>query len=123
MTPQTATHLRWDDVALEPMRGAITRKFVTTDKLMLAQITLKAGDSVPAHRHHNEQMTYVISGVMDFLFGDAQDQAVTVRAGEVVMIPGELLHSVTIPEDTFELDIFSPPREDWISGSDAYLRT
>lgn len=123
MTPQNATHLRWDDVALEPMRGDITRKFVTSDKLMLAQITLKAGDSVPAHRHHNEQITYVISGAMDFLFGDAQDEAVTVRAGEVVVIPGELLHSVTISEDTFELDIFSPPRADWISGSDAYLRT
>lgn len=113
---------RWDEVRLDQMREGITRRFVTSDKIMVAQITFPAGAEVPAHRHHNEQVTYMVSGALKFLFGDAQDQEVVLRAGEVVFIPSNLLHSAVALEDTFELDIFSPPREDWIDGSDAYLR-
>lgn len=113
---------RWDDVALEQMTGGITRRFVASDKLMVAQVSLKKGDLVPAHRHHNEQVTYMISGTFRFLFGDDQDEEVVVRAGETLFIPGNLLHSAEALEDVFELDIFTPPRADWIDGSDAYLR-
>ena len=123
MTPlPSATLTRWDDLPLEAMRGSITRRFVTTDKQMLAQITLSKGDEVPAHRHHNEQVTYVLTGALRFLFEDGQDVEVIVSAGEVVVIPSDLLHSAIALEDTFELDIFSPPRADWIDGGDAYLR-
>jgi len=113
---------RWDEVQLDQMRQGITRRFVHSDQLMVAQIGFPAGAVVPAHRHHNEQVTYMVSGVLRFLFGDDQDQEVILRAGDVVFIPGGLLHSAVALEDTFELDIFSPPREDWIDGSDAYLR-
>lgn len=122
MRDEQARVVRWDDLVREPMRGGITRRFVHSDKLMLAQITLQAGDVVPPHRHHNEQFTYVISGLMHFTFGDAQDKHVSVGPGEVLLIPSGLLHSASVSEDTFELDIFDPPRADWIDGSDAYLR-
>lgn len=113
---------RWEDVKLEEMAGTINRRFVTSDKLMIAQITIPKGNLVPAHRHHNEQITYMISGSLRFLFGEEQDEEVILRAGEVLIIPSDLLHSAEALEDTFELDVFNPPREDWIDGSDAYLR-
>ena len=113
---------RWEDVKLEEMAGTITRRFVSSDKLMIAQITIAKGNLVPAHRHHNEQITYMISGALRFLFGEEQDEEVVVRGGEVLIIPSNLLHSAEALEDTFELDVFNPPRADWIDGSDAYLR-
>ena len=113
---------RWEDVELEEMAGTISRRFVTSDKLMIAQITIPKGNLVPAHRHHNEQVTYMLSGALRFLFGEAQDEEIVLRAGEVLIIPSDLLHSAEALEDTFELDVFNPPREDWIDGSDAYLR-
>ncbi len=112
----------WEDVKLEQMAGTITRRFVTSGKLMIAQITIPKGNIVPAHRHHNEQVTYMVSGALRFLFGEEQDEEVIVRAGEVLFIPGDLLHSAEALEDTFELDVFNPPRADWIDGTDAYLR-
>ena len=120
---QSANVTRWDDLPAEAMRGSITRRFVTTDKQMVAQVMLKKDDSVPPHRHHNEQLTYVLKGALRFLFNDDQRSEITVRAGEIVVIPSNLLHSAVALEDTFELDVFSPPRADWIDGSDAYLRS
>jgi len=112
---------RWQDLPLQQLRGTMSRRFVTSSKLMLAQINFRKGDVVPAHRHPNEQFTYVVSGTLRFYFGDDQRSESLVRAGEVVVIPSNLLHSATAIEDTFELDIFSPPRADWIDGSDTYL--
>ncbi len=113
---------RWEDVELEEMSGTITRRFVTSEKQMIAQITIAKGNLVPAHRHDNEQITYMITGALRFLFGEEQNEEVIVRAGEVLIIPSNLLHSAEALEDTFELDVFNPPRADWIDGSDAYLR-
>jgi len=112
---------KWDDVPLQAMRGRITRRFVHSDKMMVAQVNFAKGDSVPAHRHDNEQYTYVISGALRFVFGEKQDEEIVVGAGEIVLIPSGLLHSASADEDTFELDIFCPPRQDWIEGDDAYL--
>lgn len=114
---------RWDDLAVQSMRGGITRRFVNSDKMMVGQISFGKGDSVPAHRHDNEQYTYVISGALRFRFGEAQNEEILVGAGEIVLIPSGMLHSATADEDTFELDIFCPPRSDWLDGSDAYMRT
>lgn len=104
------------------MRGGITRRFVHSDKMMVGQITFQKGDRVPAHRHDNEQYTYVVSGALRFLFGEDQAEEVMVAAGEIVLIPSGLLHSASADEETFELDIFCPPRQDWIEGEDAYMR-
>lgn len=113
---------RWDDLPLQPMRGQISRRFVHSDRMMVAQVNFAAGDSVPPHRHDNEQYTYVLTGALRFLFGEEQDEEVVVGAGEIVLIPSGVLHSASADEDTFELDIFCPPRRDWIEGDDAYMR-
>jgi len=122
MTEAKAVLSRWDDVRLDRMRGGMTRRFVHSEKMMIGQIHFDEGDSVPAHRHDNEQYTYVISGALRFLFGDDQQDELLVRAGEIVLIPSGMLHSAIAEEDTFELDIFCPPRRDWIDGDDAYMR-
>ena len=123
MTEPKAVLTRWDEVPLEKMRGGMNRRYVHSDKMMVAQVNFLKGDSVPAHRHDNEQYTYVVTGALRFLFGEAQDEEVVVGAGEIVFIPSGLLHSASADVDTFELDIFDPPRRDWIEGDDAYMRT
>jgi quercetin dioxygenase-like cupin family protein len=122
VTDTWAKHVRWDDIELEKMRGSVTKRFVNTQQLMLAQVNLKKGDDVPRHSHHNEQFTYVISGRMEFWLGAADEQNLMLRAGEVLLIPGNLPHRAYAHEDTFELDIFNPPRQDWIDKTDDYLR-
>ena len=122
MSNEPAIVTRWDDLPKEPMRGAMLRRFVHSAHMMVGQIWFARDDSVPAHRHDNEQYTYVVSGALRFRFGEAQDQEVVVGAGEIVLIPSDLLHSAYAIEDTFELDIFCPPRADWIDGDDGYMR-
>jgi quercetin dioxygenase-like cupin family protein len=122
MTDEKATFTRWDDLPKDPMRGSMMRRFVHSERMMVGQIWFAKDDSVPAHRHDNEQYTYVVSGALRFKFGEEQDEELVVGAGEIVLIPANLLHSAHADEDTFELDIFCPPREDWIHGDDAYMR-
>lgn len=122
MAEVRAVHTRWDDVELEKMRGTLQKRFVTTSQIMLAQVYFKKGDDVPRHSHFNEQVTYVISGALEFWLGAKDEQHVIVRAGEVLMIPPNLPHRAAALEDVFELDIFNPPRQDWIDKTDDYLR-
>jgi quercetin dioxygenase-like cupin family protein len=95
---------------------------ITGQNVMLTQIFLQKGCIVPRHSHHNEQVTYVLDGALKFLLGDDQEEEVIVRAGEVLVIPPNLPHSAEALEDTVDIDIFDPPREDWLDGSDSYLR-
>jgi quercetin dioxygenase-like cupin family protein len=113
---------RWEDLPLEPMKGTITRRLISGKRLMIAQVFLKKGDVVPQHSHDNEQLTYILSGALSFRLGDASDGDVIVRAGEVLIIPPNLPHSAVALEDTLDIDVFSPPREDWLTGTDDYLR-
>lgn len=122
-TPTSATHYRWDDLPAEPLKGTITRKLVTSERMMIAHVYFKAGDDVPRHSHENEQLTYILEGALQFWFGANDEQEITVRAGEVVVIPSHLLHRAIALEDTLDVDVFCPPRQDWLDGSDAYLRT
>ena len=122
MVEAKAVVTRWDDMPLEKMRGGMSRRYVHSDRMMVAQVNFMKGDSVPAHCHDNEQYTYVVTGALRFRFGEDQSEEVVVGAGEIVFIPSGLLHSAAADEDTFELDIFNPPRRDWIEGDDAYMR-
>ena len=115
----TAQLYKWDDVVLENVRDGISRKFIAGDREMVAQITLKRGATVPTHSHESEQLTYVITGALKFTLGG---QDITVRAGELLRIPSWMPHSAEAVEDTFELDLFSPLRQDWIDGTDDYFR-
>ncbi|HKX79993.1 MAG TPA: cupin domain-containing protein [Novosphingobium sp.] len=122
MSSESFQAVQWEKLPKQNMRGGITRRFVNSEKMMVGQIWFRKGDSVPAHRHDNEQFTYVISGALRFLFGEDQQEEVIVGPEEIVLIPAGLLHSALALEDVFELDIFCPPRSDWLDGSDAYMR-
>ena len=116
----------WNDIALEPLSPLISRKLIHNDRLMLAQVFLKAGALVPAHDHHNEQGTYILEGCLRFWLGEHADAPgdvyTDIHAGEVLMIPGGLRHRALALADTLDLDVFTPPRQDWIDKTDAYLR-
>ena len=117
-----ATHFRWADLVAEPLKGTISRRLISTERMMIAQIFFKKGDDVPRHSHDNEQITYILEGALQFWFGENDDRTLTVRAGEVVVIPSNLPHRALALEDTLDVDVFNPPRQDWLDGSDAYLR-
>ena len=116
------TEYSWSDMPREELNPLLGRRFVTGEHAMLAQIYLAKGAIVPKHEHVNEQLTYVIEGRMRFSLGEDGSQLVEVGAGEVLHIPANLPHSAEALEDTLDVDVFSPPREDWLDGSDAYLR-
>jgi quercetin dioxygenase-like cupin family protein len=117
-----ATHYRWDDVPREELSPAIGRRLITGDRLMIAHVYLKRGAVVPRHEHHNEQLTYILEGRLRFFLGEAGAEVVDVGAGEVLHIPAHLPHRAEALEDTLDVDVFHPPRQDWLDGSDAYLR-
>src|SRR6476646_6860256 len=110
---------RWDEIALETATEMVSRKIVTGEREMLAQVYLKRGCLVPMHSHASEQMTYVLQGALRFLVGGEE---ITVREGEVLHIPSSVEHQAEALEDTFELDVFSPIRQDWLDHTDDYLR-
>lgn len=118
----TATLHRWEDLPHEQLNDSIGRRLITGSNMMIAQIYLKKGGVVPMHSHHNEQITYVVDGALRFLLGENQDEEVIVRSGEVLTIPPNLPHSAEALEDTLDVDVFNPPRQDWLDGTDAYLR-
>ena len=117
-----AKHYRWKELPAEPMKGTITRRLITGDRMMIAHVYLKKGDDVPQHSHENEQITYVLEGALQFWLGEKGERELTVRAGEVLVIPSYLPHRALAVEDTLDVDVFNPPRQDWLNGTDAYLR-
>lgn len=114
-----AKHYRWEDIESEALNPLIDRQFVVGTGTMVARLLLKKGARVPRHNHANEQITYVLSGALRFVLDEGE---VVVRAGEVLCIPPHAPHEAFAIEDTVDLDVFNPPREDWIRREDAYLR-
>jgi quercetin dioxygenase-like cupin family protein len=106
----------------EPVTDQIARRMVTGQRVMLAHVYLDKGSIVPRHSHENEQVTYVLSGALRFWIGEDESQELVVRAGEVLHIPANLPHKAEALEDTLDLDVFSPPRQDWLDGTDDYFR-
>ncbi len=118
----TARFFRWDDMPKESLNEKLDRRLVTGERMMLAHVYLKKGCVVPRHSHENEQLTYVLQGALHFWLGEDEKEEVVVRAGEVLVIPSNLPHKALALEDTLDVDVFSPPRQDWLDGTDAYLR-
>jgi quercetin dioxygenase-like cupin family protein len=112
-------HHRWTDIEPEPLNPLITRQYVVGTNVMLARIVLKKGAQVPMHHHFHEQISHVVQGALSFMIDGKQ---VAVRAGEILTIPPDIPHQVIALEDSVALDIFNPPRQDWIDRDDAYLR-
>jgi quercetin dioxygenase-like cupin family protein len=113
---------RWDDVAVEQVSPELQRRLITGERIMLAQVMLVKGALIPKHQHIHEQFTYVMEGMLRFRLGDDGADEVNVGAGEVLHLPSNVWHQAEVLEDSVVLDVFSPPREDWLQQTDTYLR-
>src|SRR3954447_8709593 len=116
------TLYRWDSMRKERVTDMLERRLVTGERMMLAHVYLKKGCIVPKHAHENEQLTYILEGALHFWIGDDGKEEIVVRAGEVLLIPSNVPHKAEALEDTLDVDVFSPPRQDWLDKTDAYLR-
>ncbi|MGA7884398.1 MAG: cupin domain-containing protein [Acidobacteriaceae bacterium] len=117
---QELQYTGFEQIPVENLNPLVSRQMIWGERTMLARIVLRKGAVVPEHHHENEQMTYIVEGALRFTMGDGR--VITVGAGQVLVIPSNLPHSAVAIEDTLDLDIFTPPRADWIAGTDTYLR-
>ena len=115
------TWYRWADMEKEKVSDLLERRLITGERLMLAHVYLRKGCIVPKHSHENEQITYILEGALRFRIGEDGAEEVTVAAGEVLHIPSNVWHEATALEDTLDVDVFSPPRADWLNGTDSYF--
>jgi len=116
---QQFKYIPWNQVEREPLNEKIEREMVVGDQVMLARVFLKKGAHVPQHHHHNEQVTYILEGALKFWIDGRE---IVVHAGEVLTIPPNMPHKAEAVEDTVDIDVFYPPRADWMAGTDKYLR-
>jgi quercetin dioxygenase-like cupin family protein len=112
-------HISWHMIPLEELNPLLQRQFVVGQEIMVARVLLKKGCIVPEHSHHNEQLTYILHGALKFWIDGRE---IVVHAGEVLCIPAHIPHKAEALEDTVDLDVFNPPRADWINKTDQYLR-
>lgn len=121
----SVVHARWEDIPREKVTDTIHRRLFTGERMMLAQVFLDKGAIVPTHQHENEQLTWIVEGALRFWIGaeDAPDRReLVVNAGETLFIPSNVPHKAEALEDTYDVDVFSPPRQDWLDGTDDYFR-
>ena len=121
MTGSGAIHYRWDDMPKEALKPDLERRLISTDRVMLAHVYLQKGCVVPKHSHENEQLTYILEGALRFHIGEDGAEEIVVRAGEVLVIPSNVPHMAVALEDTLDVDVFSPPRQDWLNHTDSYF--
>jgi unsaturated pyranuronate lyase len=114
---------RWDDMPRERVTDQLTRRLITGERMMLAHVYLDKGCVVPRHSHDNEQITYILEGALRFWIGDSAEggEPLDVHAGEVLHIPSNVPHKAEALEDTLDVDIFCPPRQDWLDRTDSYF--
>jgi quercetin dioxygenase-like cupin family protein len=112
-------YIPWHTIPLEDLNPLLQRQFVVGQEIMVARVLLKKGCVVPEHSHHNEQLTYILDGALKFWIDGKE---IVVHAGEVLCIPANMAHKAEAMEDTVDLDVFNPPRTDWINRTDQYLR-
>ncbi len=112
-------HLAWETIKKEVVNDKLWRKLVSGEKVMVAQLSLAKGCAVPTHQHESEQISCIVQGAMKF---ELEGRELTLRAGEVLVIPSNVPHSAVALEDSQAFDIFSPIRQDWLNGTDSYLR-
>lgn len=120
------TKTSWKDTKEEQLNPLLSRKVITAKDTMIARVYLKKGCVVPGHQHVNEQITFIVSGCLRFWIGDAANNPgkdyTDVHGGELLLIPSNVPHRAEALEDTDDIDVFNPPRQDWLDGSDKYLR-
>lgn len=112
----------WNDMPKERVTPLLDRRLITSERMMLAHVYLKKGCIVPLHHHENEQLTYILEGALRFWIGSESGETLVVKAGEVLVIPSNVPHKAEALDDTLDVDIFCPPRQDWLDKTDDYLR-
>jgi unsaturated pyranuronate lyase len=112
-------HVAWSAVELEELTPLLARQLVVGGDIMVARVLMKKGCLIPLHSHYNEQFSYILEGALKFWIDGKE---IVVHAGEVLTIPRNMPHKAEALEDTVDLDIFNPPRADWINKTDQYLR-
>ena len=117
-----ATLYRWSEIPTEQVSPMLDRRLLTGDRVMLAHVHLEKGCIVPRHQHVHEQVTYILRGALKFSLGEDEKQEQVVHADEVLHLPSNVWHKAEALDDTIVLDVFSPPREDWLNRTDDYLR-
>jgi quercetin dioxygenase-like cupin family protein len=122
MEQPNVTWYRWDDMPKEQVSDVLDRRLITGDRMMLTHVYLKKGAIVPRHSHENEQITYILEGGLRFWIGPDESEVIDVLAGEVLHIPSQVQHKAEALADTVDVDVFSPPRQDWLDKTDDYLR-
>ena len=122
MSQQSVSFYRWEDMPKEKVTDVLDRRLITGENIMLTHVYLKKGAIVQQHNHHNEQITYILEGGLRFWIGEDESEVIDVRAGEVLHIPSFVKHKAEALEDTVDVDVFSPPRQDWLDKTDDYLR-
>ncbi len=118
----TVTKFTWNDMPKERVTNRIDRRIVAGESTMVAHVYLEKGAIVPEHAHHNEQLTYVLKGKLWFWVGDDFSQVFDVGEGEVLRLPSNVPHKAEALEKTLDVDIFSPPRQDWLDHTDDYFK-
>ena len=121
MATQSVQLHRWDDIPLEKVTDVIDRKIINGERMMLTHVYLKKGSVVPMHHHDNEQLTYILAGALKFWIGTEDAEPLIVKSGEVLVIPSQVPHKAEALEDTVDVDVFCPPRQDWLDGTDTYF--
>jgi len=109
----------WKTIEVEKLNDLLSRQMISGENATISQLLMKRGATVPRHSHVNEQYSWIISGVLKFVFDDRE---ILVSAGEILLIPAQVPHSAVAMEDTVDVDFFAPRRDDWIRKEDAYLR-
>ena len=122
MSYEPVRFFRIDAMPKEELTPLLSRSLITGDRVMLAHVYLKKGAVVPRHSHDNEQITYILEGALKFWIGPEGEEEIVLRAGEVLHIPSNTPHQAEALEDTLDVDVFAPPRADWLDGTDDYLR-
>jgi len=122
MSDQAVRHSKWSDIPLETVKEGITRRLFTGERMMFAHVYLEKGAVVPTHSHENEQLTYIVEGALHFWIGEGDSlHERVIREGEILFLPSNVPHKAVALEDTFDIDVFSPPRQDWLDGTDSYF--
>jgi quercetin dioxygenase-like cupin family protein len=118
MSTATVTHHHWSEIVPEQITPAVSRRYITAERVTIARFELKRGGIVPLHAHDNEQVSFILDGALRFKIDGRE---IVVRGGELIQIPGNVPHEVEVLEDTLALDVFSPVRRDWIEKTDTYF--
>ncbi len=122
MDQRAVTFYCWEDMPKEKVTDMLDRRLIVGDRIMLTHVYLKKGAIVPQHSHENEQITYILEGGLRFWIGEDESEVIDLRAGDVLHIPSHVKHKAEALSDTLDVDIFSPPRQDWLDKTDDYLR-